>query len=473
MTDMNDLEIKRDPDLRISVGSDTVAATRYHMGDGDAKPTLLMYVPYRKDDFITYGAYQPLVEYLAGNGYDVVVADMVGTGASTGSKMDWVEPGEGREAAQIVEWIADRDWCSGRVGMFGKSYGGITTLRGAVERPEALEAIVPIHAPYSGYQDTYVGGAFALYGMGGHWTPLMQALQAAPPSRRDKDGRWAEVWHERLDDLSEIRPSLFQYLDHDYEDEYWRGREIPVDRIDVPTLAVSGWRDSYPHTTIRYFEQLDAPKHLFLGPWRHTMPHRGREAAIDFRRIVREWFDRHLKDDGETALEDGAITYWTEARGGGVPDEGVWRQRTNWPSSTANESMSSDIFSFQLALSGLVDADTSSWEGVDREYESDYTVGMDSFDAGIPADTTPDDVRSMTFETERLDAPIELTGSGTATLRITPTSTDPQVSVRVTDVAPNGSATLVTRGQLRLTHRDGHEEPTEVAPRNEYRSRFR
>ena len=98
---------------------------------------------------------------------------------------------------------------------------------------------------------------------------------------------------------------------------------------------------------------------------------------------------------------------------------------------------------------------------------------MDSFDAGIPADTTPDDVRSMTFETERLDAPIELTGSGTATLRITPTSTDPQVSVRVTDVAPNGSATLVTRGQLRLTHRDGHEEPTEVAPRNEYRSRFR
>lgn len=456
-----DTDLARDPNLRIPVDSETVAATRYYMDD-DPSPALLMYIPYRKDDFITYGAYQPLVEYLARNGYDVVVADMVGTGASTGNKADWIEPEEGHEVAQLIDSIADQEWCTGCVGMFGKSYGGITSLRGAAECPDALGAIVPIHAPYTGYRDTYVGGAFALYGMGGHWTPLMQALQAAPPSRRDEDGRWAEIWHERLDELTETQPWLFRYLDHDHEDEYWCGREIPVEQIDVPTLAVSGWRDSYPHTTIEYFEAIDAPKHLLLGPWRHTMPHRGRESAIDFRRIVRQWFDRYLKDEGNPPLRDGGISYWTETGGGGTPDDGVWRQRDTWPTSD------SEGISFKLASSGLVGDDAASWERTELEYECDYTVGMDSFDAGRPVDTTPDDIRSLTFETSPVESPIELTGSGTASLRVAPTAVDPQVSVRVIDVAPDGSATLVTRGQCKLTHRNGHEEPEEVTPEEEY-----
>lgn len=468
MSDPDNSALMRDPRIRIPVGSETVAATRYYADEGAEKPVLLMYIPYRKDDFITYGAYQPLIEYLGINGYDVVVADMVGTGASTGSKDDWIEPKEGDEAVQIIEWLADRDWCTGCIGMFGKSYGGITSLRSAAERPDALEAIVPIHAPHTGYRDTYVGGAFALYGIGGHWTPLMQALQAAPPSHRDQDGQWAEIWNERLNDLSQIRPSLFQYLEHNQKDEYWRGREIQVGRINVPTLAVSGWRDAYPHTTIEYYEKIDAPKHLLLGPWRHTMPHRGRETAINFRRLVKEWFDRYLKGDSETSLEDGVITYWTEANGGGTPDEGIWRQRYSWPVSAADNPSDSNSLSFQLAESGLVAYDNSSWDGITREYESDYTVGMDSFDAGTPADTTPDDVRSMTFETGPLDSVVELTGSGVATLRITPTSPDPQLSIRVVDVDPDGSATLVTHGQLRLTHLDGHEELNEVTPGTEY-----
>ncbi len=468
MSDSSNVDLERDPTLQIPVGTETVAATRYQpLDDADTHPVLLMYIPYRKDDFITFGAYQPLVEYLAQHGYEVVVADIVGTGASTGCMDDPLDPEEGEQAAQIIEWLGDREWSTGQVGMFGKSYGGLTSLRGAVEQPDVLEAIVPIHAPYTGYRDTYVGGSFALYGMGGHWTPLMQALQAAPPSRRDQEGRWASIWHDRLDELEEQRPWLFRYLEHDHEDEYWQGRQIPVEQITVPTLAISGWRDSYPHTTIEYFERIDAPKHLLLGPWRHTMPHRGRESAIDFRRLVRQWFDAHIKGDDVDCLDDGDITYWTETDGGGEPECGSWRRQSTWPTTTVDETTEDDL-SFHLSESGLTAPDDS-WDGFETTHECDYTVGMDSFDAGLPADTTADDVRSVVFETDTLSTPIELTGSGEASLRVAATSADPLLSVRVVDVAPDGTATLVTHGQLRLTHRNGHDTPAEVEPEKEYR----
>jgi hypothetical protein len=37
-------------------------------------------------------------------------------------------------------------------------------------------------------------------------------------------------------------------------------------------------------------------------------------------------------------------------------------------------------------------------------------------------------------------------------------------SVRLCDVTPDGVSTLITRGQLNLTHRDGHEKPRRLVP---------
>jgi hypothetical protein len=42
------------------------------------------------------------------------------------------------------------------------------------------------------------------------------------------------------------------------------------------------------------------------------------------------------------------------------------------------------------------------------------------------------------------------------------------VAVLLCDVAPTGESTLVTRGLLNLTHREGHEEPTPLEPGKRY-----
>lgn len=469
--------IRREDDVRIPVGDDEVAAARYApIGVDEPLPALLMYVPYHKDDYITYARYDPLNRYLAKQGYEVVVADMVGTGASTGHVEEMFCLREGEEGATIVEWLADQDWTNGRVGIYGKSYGGITALATAARQPDPLAAIAPIHTPYLGYRNGYTyEGMPELFTIFMHWLTTMQALDVTPPSRHAAQGRRAQAWQQRQESAAERTPWVVQFYRHPFKDDYWADKDIPVEEVAVPTLAVGGWRDSYTRDTIEYFEAIDAPKKLLLGPWRHTMPHRGREVSIDLRRRIADWFDHYLKD-GETEAPvtgDREILYWTERGGGGQVEVGDWRRRETWPSVERLTGADAEaVLSVAVTPDGLVAVDEYDGPPVEREYEVDHTVGLVSTDpigVGLePQHTNDDDVRSLTFDSEPLQRPFELTGTGAATVRVQPTTEDCTLSVRVEDVSPDGSARLVTAGTLRASCRDGPESPAPLTPGAEY-----
>ncbi|WP_135536102.1 CocE/NonD family hydrolase [Halostella pelagica] len=474
MTDNNTRsEVRRHTDLTIPVDSEQVAATRYEPIECEGpSPALLMYVPYHKDDWITYGSYDPLNRYLASRGYEVVVADMVGTGGATGTIDEmFVAEREGEEAAEIVRWLAAQDWTTGSVGMYGKSYGGITSLAAAARRPEALEAIVPIETPYMGYRNSYTyGGLHELLTIGMDWLALMQVLDVKPRSKRDDDGDWAEVWGKRLDHVRSRKPWIFQFFDHERKDEaYWGDKDIPVGEIDVPTFAVGGFRDPYAMDTVDYYEQIDAPKRLLFGPWRHTMPHRGFEEAINFREQVSEWFDYFLKGEGSDPLDEATVQTWTEVDGRG--EDGVWEGLDEWPS-TSNAPEGYRVEQFDLTTDGAEPTASHEGEPLATEYEFDQTVGIEStipYRSPVPTqDTNGDDARSLCFETDPFDRPLKLTGSGSATIRLESTSADPTVAVRLVDVAPDGSANTITVGALRASRRNGLDEDDPLEPGTEY-----
>jgi putative CocE/NonD family hydrolase len=472
MSESHVSEIERHDGLTIPVQGETVAATRYEpVGSSGPDPVLLMYYPYRKDDHLTFGAYSPFIEYLAAHGYNVVTADIVGTGASSGWKETPADSSvEGEEGAEIVEWLADREWSSGRVGMFGKSYAGLTCLSTAAEQPRGLDAIAPMYSSTGGYRESG-GGVFDPMSWGGSWHPLMQALQGMPPSYRDEDGRWAAVWKEHLNHLENGEPWLFQELDHETRDEFWTKKSVDVEAIDVPTFGVTGWRDYAPAETVEYISKIDAPKRAVLGPWRHTMGHRGRETAIDLRRQTVEWFDHFLKDESNDARSHATIEFWTERNGGGRVGEGAWRTLDTWPEiRDGGETTETDHLSFACTPDGLVDADDFDSGTVETEYEHDHTVGMRSVYYGfpVPADTGPDDARSLCFETDPVSDPVELTGTGTVTVRVRSTIPDPILVARVVDVGPDGRSMLVNHGRLRLSHRNGHDDPEDLVPGEEY-----
>ncbi|MFC3960339.1 CocE/NonD family hydrolase [Halovivax cerinus] len=453
--------------VSIPVGDERVRATRYEPDDGDSpRPALLFYYPYRTDDHLAYGAYAPIIEYVATHGYEVITADMVGTGGSTGQKLETSDVAdEGAEAEAVIDWIADQPWCNGRVGMFGKSYGGNNCLAAAAREPEPLEAIVPIMAGISSYEEVaYLGGTLNPFERGGHWNSQMLALQSLPTSFRDADGQWEEAWHDHLAQLRDGGPWLFNTLSHPQKDEYWERRELPVEDVSVPTFAVSGWRDYFPSPTIEFGNRIEAPTTVLLGPWRHAMPHRARETTIDFRPRVVAWFDHYLKDVDNEVPEWPTFSFWTERDGGGVVEGGTWRETDSWPPS-------GETLSYALTPDGLTPESSYQSGPLDVEYEHDYTVGMYSPDDrpfSVPVDVGPDDARSLCFETDPVDDPIELTGSPTVTLRLRSTVDDPLVVGRLVDVAPDGTARLVSHGRLRTSHRNGHADPEPVEPGTEY-----
>lgn len=451
-------------DVQIPIGSETVAATRYEpIGKDDTLPALLMYFPYRKDDHHVFGKYSPIVEYLSKNGYEVVVADMVGTGGSSGWKENYHESiREGKEAAEIINWLAEQDWTNGRVGMFGKSYAGMTCLNAAAQKPDALEAIVPMYALLSLNEDWRMeGGAINPLAMGGLWNSQMQAFEALPPSYQDTDGRWAEVWKDRLKKMRENPPKLVRDIRTNLvsiKQDHTSGSEGEIDpsEVNIPTFAVSGWRDLSPSSTIEIIESIRAPRRAIIGPWRHTMPHRGREVSIDFLPLVLEWFDYFLKDIENDALSRPTYSIYTET-GSSSQMDGVWRGiDAIQPINTKRN----HHLAFSISPEGLVQSEQYRGQSFEAEYEIDHSVGMESQDGlDFPiVDTNADDVRSFYQDSKPIHNPIEYTGFGEMAVRLQSTNSDPIIGVRLIDVDENGRAKLVSHGKLRPCNVHGYPD---------------
>ncbi|MCP4110630.1 MAG: CocE/NonD family hydrolase [Desulfobacteraceae bacterium] len=106
-----------------------LALTWYLPSQGPSEgpfPIIFHYLPYHREninpdtgELITAIA-QGTMEFFISYGYGVVVADMHGSGASFGSKVDWSPP-LARDGKELIDWIADQSWCDGNVGMVGGS----------------------------------------------------------------------------------------------------------------------------------------------------------------------------------------------------------------------------------------------------------------------------------------------------------------------------------------------------------------
>ena len=91
-------------------------------------PAILEYIPYRKHDGTAVGD-STRHPYFAGHGYACVRVDMRGSGDSEGVLLDEYLPQEQDDAVEVLAWLAAQPWCTGRIGMFGISWGGFNACR--------------------------------------------------------------------------------------------------------------------------------------------------------------------------------------------------------------------------------------------------------------------------------------------------------------------------------------------------------
>ena len=429
-------------------------------------PALLEYLPYRLSDWTAPRDAQRHPWY-AGHGYASVRVDIRGHGNSEGLPGDEYDPTELADGVAVIHWLAEQPWCSGRVGMFGISWGGFNSLQLAALAPGPLRAIVTVCSTDDRYDNDvhYLGGS--VLGVDMHaWSATMLAFAARPPDPRFAGERWRELWLERLEHLD---PLIHTWLDHQTRDDYWRHGSVCEDypAIKAAVLAVGGWADPYRDTVFRLARHLEAPMRGIIGPWSHQYPDRGLPPgpAIGFLQETLRWWDRWLKDDPgpRDVLDEPLLRVWMNESvppATSYPERpGRWIGEDSWPSPA--------VSSQTYRLDGTLRA---SCPGPARVVSPQHT-GVDAgrfFPFGNAADLPPDqreeDGRSVCFDSAPLSRRIEVLGNARVRLRLTCPGTRGQVAARLCDVAPDGSSTLVTRGVLNLLARRGRDRTTPWTP---------
>jgi putative CocE/NonD family hydrolase len=418
--------------------------------------------------------------YFAGHGYATARVDMRGTGSSDGLQMDEYLPIEQSDCQEVITWLTEQPWCSGSVGMFGISWGGITSLQAAMHAHPALKAIIPVCASDERYYDD---GCYFLGCMSGEtvgWGAVMLGFNSRPPDPEIVGEQWRSQWLQRLEE-----PPLFleNFLRHQRRDDYWLQGTVAGnhDEIRCAVYAMGGWADCWPNTVLRLLENLpsETPRKAMSGPWGHTYPHLGVPApAIGFLPEALRWWDRWLKNvhngiDDEPQFH-GYLSTLVPPDARHAENPGRWVALDAWPSAAVKHQR----FYFgdgQLASSPLSGAPVlvSSPQscGLDAgEYMPWYMTGPSS---QLALNQRGDDSKSVTFDGAPLKSPIDILGSSYAELVVTANTQSGLIAVRLCDVWPDGASTLICFGVLNLAQREGKDEPHPLVPGTDYRVRVR
>jgi putative CocE/NonD family hydrolase len=459
--------------LLIPLGDGCRLAARVWLAtDAESRPVpaILEYIPYRKRDG-TRPRDEPMHGYFAGQGYAAVRVDMRGSGESDGLLHDEYLRQEQDDALEVIAWIARQPWCSGAVGMMGKSWGGFNALQVAARQPAALKAIITVCSTDDRYADDihYMGGCLLNDNL--WWGTIMLAYSARPPDPALVGEGWREVWLKRLAAMP-FFPAL--WLAHQRRDAYWRHGSVCEDyaAIRCPVYAIGGWADGYSNAVPRLLAGLTVPRKGLIGPWAHLYPHDGVPGpAVGFLQEAVRWWDHWLKGHETGIMDEPMLRAWMQDY---LPPQttvrhspGRWVAEASWPSQRIEPRH------WMLAADGLTDGVAPA---APLTLASPQTVGMAAGEwsgfgvpGEMPADQRIDDGGSLALDSAPLAEPIEILGAPVVELEIEVDRPCALVCARLGDVAPDGAVARVSYGLLNLTHRDGHAEPQPLVPGERYR----
>ncbi len=479
--------VVRRRDVRIVVRDGTELSANLWLPDaierGDRHPAILEMIPYRKDDWRA-NADEARGRYLAQRGYVLCRLDVRGTGRSDGVALDEYTADETRDGYDAIEWLAAQDWCTGKIGMWGISYGGFTSIQVAALRPPHLRAIVPMYATDDRYTDDvhFVGGCATASELTQY--AVSQVATNALPALPARDGEdWLAAWRERLD---RTPVWLVPWLEHQHDGPYWRQGSLAPDygRVQAAMLLFGGWSDSYVDPVFRMLERCAAPRRAIVGNWVHTFPDSGYPGPnLDWLHEFVRFFDHWLKDEPNGVMDEPMLTWYQRDFAPPEPFPASWpgRWRSTASYGTAGTTWRSLLLSGGMEpLRGRLELDLLSEPGVGATTfphrattgtRGGLSWGAGSSPNGLARDMRADEAAIPVYTTDPLTSDLEMLGMAVADLEVSASMSVATLVVRLSDVAPDGSSLQVTMGILNLTHRDGHTHPQPLVPGEHARAR--
>ena len=369
-----------------------------------------------------------------------------------------------------------------------------------------LAAIAPARAYGDLYRDIVYHGGVVIGTFGAIWSGGSTAYYTEPPTDFPS-GPAVNAW---TDYLTKNDSLIVNYIERPYSDAtftsngstpqwsqkiYEDSSTLPrIANLRVPTLHLAGFFDAFTRGQLRTFEEALAlegpgrgPNFLIVGPWNHTGTH-----FIDpdqgFKQRLGDWYGHWLEGaaNGSAAaswMSGPRVSYFQMTSGKlntMTPADGAWRTDATWPPAGVQAQKlfmaPGNLLARTLpAVCSGTCAGSYLYEPAQGKAE---IWGRWDNAAGIPVPQLQLDQRldseGVTFETPVLSAPLSvagpiavhlvagtrglpgdptLAGSWPGLLQMLPPYHDTDFVVKVSDVAPNGTATLVTQGYLRASHR--------------------
>ena len=459
------------PDMGITLSDGVRLSARVWrpLGAGPV-PAVLEYIPYRKRDG-TLPRDEIMHAYVAGHGYACVRVDMRGNGDSQGLMSDEYTIQELADASEVIAWLAAQDWCSGAVGMMGKSWGGFNCLQTAFLQPPALKAVISVCSTTDRFADDVHFKGGCLLGENFGWGAVMLSYSSRPadPALR---ADWRQDWLARLEAEPWLTPRWAAQQDRG---AYWQHGSVCEDyaHMTVPVLSWGGWADNYMNTVLALVENVPGVVKGIVGPWVHQYPHTAVPGpAVGFLQLALRWWDRWLKGIENGAESDPAyrayMLHSEPPNASAKHRAGHWVAEQDWPSAR----VSRQSLALGVGSGGCLPPHPRGY--LSREDEPAFAVqlctpqhlGMHTgeffpmgLNAEMPGDQASDDALSLCFDGAVLTAPLDLLGAARLSLRLESDQPLAFVVARLCDVAPDGSSVRIAHGMLNLCHRNSMEAP--------------
>jgi predicted acyl esterase len=427
-------------------------------------PVLFEFLPYRKDDSFYLRDY-PLYSYFARRGYVMVKVDIRGTGSSEGM----VPPREYSEiemedAVACIRQLAQAAWSNGNVGMWGISWGGFNAIQVAMRCPPELKAILAMDATDDLYHDDihFIDGAF-------HIDQYELSIDTDLGLPRWPDYIFDEAYFRNR---FNAYPWFLTYINQQKDGEFWHRNSLRWNypAIQIPAYLIGGLLDGYRDSIPRILENMDVPMKAVIGPWPHAWPDNGVPGPnYEWRHEAVRWWDYWLKGKDTGIMEEPRFAVYV--RDSHLPDvhmqmtPGHWRyeewpiQRTEWMA----------LYPGKNHLMRLSPGESL----VDRlRYVPSSGIAALYWWGDPTGDMRKEDAESLVYDSEKLGDSVEIIGFPRVRLRVSSDAKLAHWIVRLEDVHPDGSVSLVTGGLLNGAQRNSRLFPEYLTPGEVYELEF-
>ena len=491
-------------DLKTTMRDGVKLSSDVFLPKGGGKwPVVFLRTPYET----LHGPHIEWAVWWARRGYACVIQDDRGRFESEGTFYAYHD--DGRDGHDTLEWIASQPWCDGKIGMSGRSYGGIVQWQLAPLRSPCLTALAPQVIMGDYFSECHrIGGAV-------QWALTMAAaltfstavawtqIGAAQIFGNQKFYRQLPLINMDVEAIGREIPFYRDWFKHQVYDDYWReiDTNTKLDQIDVPVYQQAAWYDPYTASAFRMFEGMRAKgfseharknQKIYCIPWTHHIPESSKLGDLDFgptgyvdlKIEDLRWFDHWLKGFDTGIMSEPPIKIF-------VMGANEWRYEHEWPLARTQYSryyLHSHGDANTLFGDGTLSPDPPANEPPDRyDYDPDNPVptlggnnstwtllkfAADQVFPG-PLDQRPverrDDV--LCYTSGPLERNLEVTGPLDVILYAETSAPDTDFTAKLVDVYPDGKAIHLAEGIIRARHRKSLEQVEFVEPNsvNAYR----